>query len=173
LQILDDGRLTSGRGELAYFSESLIIFTSNLGVYERTENGTRIQRINPEMEYSEIEKRIKDAIDDFFKYKINRAEILNRIGENIVVFDFIRKDVALNIVNKMINRVKDKLLDTKKIILNLTPEALGTVYSEATKDLSMGGRGIGNVIEDVFINTLSRTLFEIEAKEGEILTIEK
>lgn len=173
LQILDDGRLTSGRGELAYFSESLIIFTSNLGVYERKDDGTRIQRISPEMEYSEIEKRIKDAINDFFKYKINRAEILNRIGENIVVFDFIRKDVALNIVNKMINRVKDKLLDTKKITVNLTSEALGTVYSEATKDLSMGGRGIGNVIEDVFINTLSRTLFEIESKEGENLIIEK
>lgn len=43
LQILDDGRLTSGRGETVYFSESLIIFTSNLGVYEQMPDGTKRQ----------------------------------------------------------------------------------------------------------------------------------
>jgi ATP-dependent Clp protease ATP-binding subunit ClpA len=56
LQILDDGRLTSGRGETAYFSESLIIFTSNLGIYEITPTGEKIQRVTPDMPYSEIRK---------------------------------------------------------------------------------------------------------------------
>ncbi len=70
LQILDDGRLTSGRGETTYFSESLIIFTSNLGMYEMTPDGQKVQRVNPEMSYEDISKNILQAIEDFFKYKI-------------------------------------------------------------------------------------------------------
>src|SRR4029078_2746035 len=41
LQILDDGVLTSGRGDRVYFSESIIIFTSNLGIYSTAADGTR------------------------------------------------------------------------------------------------------------------------------------
>lgn len=80
LQILDDGRLTSGRGETVYFSECLIVFTSNLGVYEITPEGYRVQRITPDMPYNEVEEKIINAIEDFFKFKISRPEILNRIG---------------------------------------------------------------------------------------------
>jgi len=171
LQILDDGRLTSGRGELAYFSEALIIFTSNLGVYEKKDDGTRIQRISPEMKYEDIDLKIKEAIDDYFKYQIMRAEILNRIGKNIVVFDFIRKEVARNIIEKMIKRVTSKLMETKKIELCISENVLDIISNEATSDLSMGGRGIGNVIEEVFINSLSRALFEVQAIEGNKIKI--
>jgi ATP-dependent Clp protease ATP-binding subunit ClpA len=41
LQILDGGRLTSGRGETVYFSESLIVFTSNLGMFEQLPDGAK------------------------------------------------------------------------------------------------------------------------------------
>ena len=89
LQILDDGRLTSGRGEVVYFSESIIIFTSNLGIYKE-ENGQRVLNVSSEEEYPVVESKVKTSIEEYFKFKINRPEILNRIGENIVVRRFAR-----------------------------------------------------------------------------------
>ena len=160
LQILDDGRLTSGRGETVYFSESLIIFTSNLGVYEQMPDGTKRQNVTPDMPYEDVEVKINNAIDDFFRYKINRPEILNRIGKNIIVFDFIRNDTAEKILDKMLANVIYKLKDSHNIDLTLSEAARKTLMSEAVKDLSMGGRGVGNTIEDVLINPLSRALFE-------------
>ena len=172
LQILDDGRLTSGRGETVYFSESLIIFTSNLGVYEVMPDGTKHQVVTPDMPYEQVSEKITNAIDDFFRYKINRPEILNRIGKNIIVFDFIRNETALKIFDKMLGNVIFKLKDSHNIDLKLSDKAKEQVFSEICKNLSMGGRGVGNTIEEVLINPLSRALFEINVQQGETITVE-
>ncbi len=172
LQILDDGRLTSGRGEVVYFSESFIIFTSNLGVYDITPSGEKIQRVNPDMDYKEIEQKLTEYIGDFFKYKIARPEILNRIGENIVVFDFIRSEIAYKIAQKMINNTISKVEDTFRIKIEIIPDVAEKIYQEACNDLSMGGRGIGNKLEDVFVNPLSSLLFELMPSEGDTVIIE-
>jgi ATP-dependent Clp protease ATP-binding subunit ClpA len=167
LQILDDGRLTSGRGETAYFSESLIIFTSNLGIYEITPTGEKIQRVTPDMPYSEIRKKLIDAIQDHFKYRLGRPEILNRIGENIVVFDFLRPEHARGVLNKMLRNLRLKLEDEHKIQLFIDPYVENKLYEEVCKDLSMGGRGIGNKLEKIFINPLSTLLFELSPSAGD------
>lgn len=171
LQILDDGRLTSGRGETTYFSESLIVFTSNLGVYDIGPNGERIQRINPEMEYEKVEENILDAIEDFFKFKISRPEILNRIGENIAVFDFIRPPGAEQIFKKMFENVLFKLQDSHKINPIISEETTEKIKNIVCLNLSMGGRGIGNKIEEIFINPLSRALIKIEPKPNDSIKI--
>jgi ATP-dependent Clp protease ATP-binding subunit ClpA len=167
LQILDDGRLTSGRGETAYFSESLIIFTSNLGIYEITPTGEKIQRVTPEMPYSEIREKLIDAIQDHFKYRLGRPEILNRIGENIVVFDFLRPEHARGVLNKMLRNLRLKLEDEHKIQLSIDTYVENKLYEEVCKDLSMGGRGIGNKLEKIFINPLSTLLFELSPSAGD------
>ncbi|BCS82417.1 AAA family ATPase [Anaerocellum diazotrophicum] len=161
LQILDDGRLTSGRGETVYFSETLIIFTSNLGVYEVTSDGKKIQRISPGMSYDEIEKILTEAIKEYFTFKIARPEILNRIGENIIVFDFIRNENVKKILDKMLNNVRIKLEEDKGIKLEISDNVQQKIYEEIVKDLSMGGRGIGNKLELLFINPLSELLFKL------------
>ena len=172
LQILDDGRLTSGRGETVYFSESLIIFTSNLGIYEQMPDGSKHQIVTPDMPYEQVAEKITNAIDDFFRYKINRPEILNRIGRNITVFDFIRKDTAEKIFDKMLGNVAYRLKDSHDVILELTDGAREQVLSRVCVDLTMGGRGIGNTIEDVLINPLSRALFENNVIGGRIVTVQ-
>ncbi|TAN45470.1 MAG: ATP-dependent Clp protease ATP-binding subunit [Nitrospirae bacterium] len=171
LQILDDGRLTSGRGETAYFSESLIVFTSNLGIYEVTPDGRKIQKVGPDMSYEDINKSILGSIEDFFKYKIGRPEILNRIGDNIVVFDFIRPAVAYRILDKMLRNVIYKIEDTHKVGIDISEGALAKLREACCSDLGMGGRGVGNKLEDVFINPLSRALFEDRSKGRDRLTI--
>ncbi|MDY6787205.1 MAG: AAA family ATPase [candidate division WOR-3 bacterium] len=166
LQILDDGRLSSGRGETVYFSESLIIFTSNLGVYEENDAGIRTQKVDSDMPYEEIKSRLTQSIEQFFTSELKRPEILNRIGKNIIIFDFIRKDIAHHIVEKMLNNTIEKLIDEKNIEIIIEDEVRNKINDIVTEDLSMGGRGIGNKLEEIFINPLSRALFEIDADEG-------
>lgn len=168
MQMIDDGRLTSGRGETVYFSEALIIFTSNLGIYDINETGQMQEIVNYQMDYDEIEKKMKDSIDRHFKLKLNRPEILNRIGENFVVFDFIRSSVAKEIMNKMLNNVFGKLADSQKITVKISsPEIVEEIFAICCKDLSMGGRGIGNKLEEVIVNPLSRALNHINAKPND------
>lgn len=172
LQILDDGRLTSGKGETVYFTESLIIFTSNLGMYEVLPDGQKRQRVSSDMPYEEIEKEINGAIEDYFKFTIGRPEILNRIGKNIVVFDFIRDDVSKLIFNKMIGKLLQRLKEDSEITLIIPDDVRDKLEKACTEDLTMGGRGIGNAIEQVLINPLSRKLFEFDAEPGSSITLQ-
>jgi len=171
LQILDDGRLTSGNGDTVYFSECLILFTSNLGVYEVTNSGERVQKVDLDMSYSEISKSIIQSINDFFKYKLQRPEILNRIGENLIVFDFIRPDIAKEIFEKMLNNILENVEENFDITIKITLETKEKLFQYSTDDLSMGGRGIGNKLENVFVNPLSRTIFDSNVQEANTLEL--
>jgi len=170
LQILDDGRLTSGKGDNIYFSEAFIIFTSNLGIYKE-ENGKKIANVTPEDDYKTIEKKVLNAIDNYFTYNLQRPEILNRLGENIVVFDFIREESAKEIFDKMFKNLISKLEDEHKIKLNTNESALNKIKEMSIKKLEMGGRGIGNQIEKYFINPLSDLLFDLDPKENDTINI--
>ena len=166
LQILDDGVLTSGRGERVYFSESVIIFTSNLGTYKLDENGRRVPNVTAEQPYAEVERSIRAEIDSYFKIRIGRPEILNRIGENIVVFDFIRNDVAVEIFEKMVGNVLARLADKQKLKIVLPDNVKQALREHCLKDLSNGGRGVGNQLEAWLINPLGRALFDSNVTEG-------
>ena len=170
LQILDDGVLTSGRGERVYFSEALIIFTSNLGIYKLTETGERIANVSAHDQFDDVQEKVKNEIERHFKFVLNRPEILNRIGENIIVFDFIRPDVAEQIFQQMIDGVIEDL-QTQGVILSFTPEALESLKKIALADLSNGGRGIRNQIEAHLLNPLARELFKLNPQAGQALEV--
>ncbi|MBN2824686.1 MAG: ATP-dependent Clp protease ATP-binding subunit [Campylobacterales bacterium] len=171
LQILDDGRLTSGRGETVYFSEALIIFTSNLGIYDVTPSGEKVQKVNFNMSYEQMSQTIIDSIEEFFKYRLQRAEILNRIGKNIIVFDFIRKESAVEIFDKMVTTLFENIKENYDITVKMTKEAKEKLANLATEDLSMGGRGVGNELEEILVNPLSSLIFEMELKGGDAIGI--
>lgn len=171
LQILDDGRLTSGRGETVYLSETIIIFTSNLGVYGITDDNQRVVNTHIEMDYKTIQQSILSSISDYFKFKLQRPEILNRIGENVVVFDYIRPEIAQNIFSKMLSSVLGNLQENHKISIEFDLNIKAILEKACLEDLGMGGRGIGNHLENVFINPLSRILFELDMKSNETLII--
>jgi ATP-dependent Clp protease ATP-binding subunit ClpA len=167
LQILDDGRLTSGRGETAYFTDAILVFTSNLGVYRERPDGVRETLVTQEMDYEEVEARITGAIREFFTFTLNRPEILNRIGKNIVVFDFIRPKAADGVFRKMLGNVLERLADSRRVTIEMSPESLPVLRDWATRDLSMGGRGIGNSLEECFVNPLSRELYTLGPVRGD------
>lgn len=171
LQILEDGRMTDGQGNTVYFSECIIIFTSNLGIYTRNEMGICEPNVTPDMEYPEVQKKVRQAIEDYFKLELGRPEILNRIGENIAVFDFIRPEVAELILKSQIDKIVKNLEAEKRIQLVITDATLSKLLEKTLDNLSNGGRGIGNIVESLLINPLSRYLFDEEIKGDVKLTI--
>jgi len=113
-----------------------------------------------DMEYSEVRTRVRSAIEDYFKLELGRPEILNRIGENIVVFDYIRKDAAKQILRGQVNKIVTNLREQKNIRIRIEDDAYQSLEDAATFDLSNGGRGIGNQVESLLVNPLSRWMFD-------------
>lgn len=166
LQILEDGRMTDGKGETVYFSESVIIFTSNLGIYDTDEYGHRKLNVSLDMSYEDMSRRIIESISNYFKLQLGRPEILNRIGENFVIFDFIRKDSAMQILNKHITTITENVKETKNVTIEFETAAIDYLRDKAFGNLENGGRGIGNVIEKYLINPLARYLFDNRIQAG-------
>ena len=160
LQILEDGRMTDGKGETVYFSETIIIFTSNLGIYEIDRDGFRQQKVKSDMSYRQVQQSVREGIERYFKQQLGRPEILNRIGENIVVFDFIREDVAELILRSQINKIISNMRQEKHIELTISDQAFSVLKAKSIANLDNGGRGIGNIVESMFVNPLSRYMFD-------------
>lgn len=170
LQIIDDGVLTSGRGDRVYFSEALIIFTSNLGIYRVDNNGERVANVLPHEPFENVSRKVKNEIERHFKLVLNRPELLNRIGENIIVFDFIREDVAEQIFEQMVANILSSL-DKQSLTLSISEAAKSTLKSYCLSDLSNGGRGIRNQLEVYLINPLSRAIFDSDLAVGKAYQI--
>jgi hypothetical protein len=165
LQILDDGVLTSGRGDRVYFSEAFIIFTSNLGIYRIDASGERVPNVSPEETSIDVARKVRTEIDRHFKAVLNRPEILNRIGENIIVFDFIRPEIAREIFAGMVGNVLENAARTG-IYVELAHGVPDQLANLCLTDLSNGGRGIRNQVETHLVNPLSRALFDSDAQPG-------
>ena len=162
----------TGEGNTVYFSESIIIFTSNLGIFTPNEFGAREANVTIDMPYEEMSSKIRQAIEDYFKINLSRPEILNRIGENIVVYDYIRPDVAKDILTAQIDKIRQNLMADKKIDISVSTKAFGVLQESALKNLQNGGRGIGNVVESLFINPLARYLFDNGINENAHIKVE-
>ncbi len=171
IQILEDGRLTDGRGETVYFSESIIIFTSNLGIYVEGPDGRRVQNVRPGDSYDKVERNVREAISNHFRYTLGRPEILNRIGENIVVFNFIVPDVAVMILDAMLRNIARRVEEEHGMMLELSQVARGKLVDACLADLSLGGRGIGNQLETALINPLARAIFTTDLKGCERVVV--
>lgn len=173
LQILEDGRITDSAGETMYFSEALIIFTSNLGVVgQEAETGKRYQTITPNMDYDTIQKELLATIKDYFKYTIQRPELLNRIGDNFIVFDFIREKAVEEILNLKLSAIADNLEHEKGIKLEISALFKEYLLNKAQGDLSNGGRGISNMVETCLVNPLAKVLIKEEWTSGDSVVIE-
>lgn len=209
LQILEDGRLTDGAGNTVYFSEAVIIFTSNKGIYEDEldregrPTGRRRLTVGPKgwrckqcgltsfdppfvgpcracpsedgdsvlVPFDEIKKRVVVAIQRYFKEELERPELLNRIGENLVVFNFIDETAAGPIFAMMLDNVKRRVAQERKIPLTISAPLEEKLRRWCVEDLSLGARNIGNVLESRLVNPLARHLFDTAPPELAVLEL--
>jgi ATP-dependent Clp protease ATP-binding subunit ClpB len=109
LQVLDDGRLTDSRGRLAYFADTVIIMTSNVGSRSILDHGEGVTR-----------EAIREQLDGELK-KAFRPEFLNRI-DDVVIFDPLGKGDLRGVVDIQLGGVR-KLLAERHITLEVTDAA--------------------------------------------------
>ena len=177
LQILEDGRMTDNQGNTVYFKETIIIFTSNVGLtkleydeYGRPmldESGTprRVPTVtikDPTVADSEdfrqeVESRLFNGVKNYFTSN-GRPELLNRLGEdNIVVFQFIDVEVAEAICESKLKMICSDISKQKGVNLHYS-EILPALKKMAVKERANGGRGVGNMLERELLNPLAKYL---------------
>lgn len=177
LSVLDDGRLTNGQGHVTYFTDALIVFTSNLGMHGEDESGDRNIKFDYDTPFHEMESGIRDEIAKTFNSRLERPELLGRLGgkENIVVFDYLR-DID-GVVNKFIENIKQRLSNLHKIELVIEEEVINKLNSDLndnTELLSLGGRGISQTLERNVVNPLAGWLFDNQETSGAVhVTLEE
>ncbi len=179
LQILEDGRMTDGRGQTVYFSESILIFTSNAGIYRLDPvtgrpqidpvTGRPIPTIDPtdDLDYETVRTRVLEGVQSYFKHYLGRPELLNRIGQNIVVFDFIRPSVMRSILeSKVLPSIRNQVRELWKVQVDFAPAVVDLLMAEAMQDVGSGARGVGNLCEAAVVNPLARHLFRLKVEQG-------
>lgn len=155
LQILSDGRLSDGSGSTVFFSESLIVFTSNLGIGSP---GTSAEECAADP--IAYERAIVDAVSTAFARDLNRPELLGRIGDNIVAFNHLDRTSAIEIVDGYIDNVLARVRRAG-VSLQLPEELRSSLREKVIGDLSLGARGVGNTLETAFVNPLARAVFDV------------
>ena len=158
--------MTDGQGNTAYFSDCIIIFTSNLGIYTKDQYGMRQANVTRDMPPEVVREKITSAIQDHFKLELGRPEILNRIGENIVVFNYINEEAAKAILKSRLDNIAQTMKNESGIIVEFS-EVEDQLYRLALGNLDNGGRGINNIVEKALINPLARRVFDEHVSRGE------
>ncbi|MFJ4619054.1 AAA family ATPase [Streptomyces sp. NPDC088812] len=183
LQVLEDGRLTDGQGVTTYFSECVLIFTSNLGVHGPSGPGGRplsapagAERLpeTPE-ERARFEEQILENVRHHFTHGMKRPELLNRFGGNIVVFQYIDEPTAYEIFEGQLRNIAAHMERQSGLRLEVQPEARKVLADECTRDRHNGGRGIGMKLETHLINPLARTVFAlgVDLTPGTVVTVSR
>ena len=151
LQILEDGRLTDGKGETVYFSETIIIFTSNIGA----------SSVQPGQSSTEISKQFISKVKEHFIDTLGRPELLNRIGDNIVAFNFISDPTVFTQIARLKFKAISEFVKERyhaDLVFENEEHAFLAIAGKA--GVANGGRGLLNVMESAIINPLSEFIFK-------------
>lgn len=160
LQILEDGRLSDGKGETISFADTFIVFTSNIGAATVEQGDER-----------SVAAQFKSAVEHHFTSVLQRPELLGRIGDaNIIPFNFITdkeilRQIARAKLEPLRNRVKEKWGITA-LEFEDDNDALDFIVSRV--DLRSGGRGVLNAMISYLFDPLSEFLFDCSGMAGQL-----
>jgi len=127
----------------------VIIFTSNIGASDMP------QTDDPE----QIREHFLQAVENHFVNELKRPELLNRLGDNIVVFNKITdRSFRLSILDRKLAPLKSYLRERFGVNLHLSEETANGFLNGSKAE--HGGRGLLNIVERQLINPLARFLFE-------------
>ncbi|MGE1061093.1 ATP-dependent chaperone ClpB [Megasphaera paucivorans] len=155
LQILDDGRLTDGKGRVVNFKNTVIIMTSNLGSHEILEK----------QDFTEAETAVRELLKTYF-----RPEFLNRI-DDIIVFKALQKDQVRNIAAILLKRLSERLERQVKIELTWTKDALQALADQGF-DPQFGARPLRRLIVHTVETALSKDIISGTIREGDTVSID-
>ncbi len=149
LQVLDDGRLTDGKGRIVDFKNTLIIMTSNLGSSEIMKQQGNMER-----------EKIQQMLMNFF-----RPEFLNRV-DDIVVFKPLQAEQIKDIVKLVLKELGERLAKQLELTLTYTDDAVGYL-AKAGFDPAFGARPLKRLIVHTVENILGKKIVAGEIKNGD------
>jgi ATP-dependent Clp protease ATP-binding subunit ClpB len=158
--LLDDGRLTDGRGRTVDFKNSVVIMTSNVGSHYVAE---RAQRGETTLDEG-VRRELIDALRQHFK-----PEFLNRIDE-IIFFHPLGRDEIRKIIDIQLGALLRRLKD-RKITLVLTDRARDSIIEEGY-DPVYGARPLKRTIQRRILDPLALAVLQGEYTEGDTVTID-
>jgi ATP-dependent Clp protease ATP-binding subunit ClpB len=157
LQVLDDGRLTDGKGRTVDFKNTVIIMTSNLG-------SDIIQEVSGESNYQQMKGLVMGAVGEHF-----RPEFLNRV-DDIVVFHPLGKEQITAIAKIQLRSLRERLTD-KGYKLELSLAALEKI-ADAGFDPVYGARPLKRAIQTEIENPLAQKILAGDLAENGIVKID-
>ena len=160
LQVLDDGRLTDGKGRTVDFKNTVVIMTSNLGgsaIADATLSGGTVDEA--------VWRDVNDAVRRHF-----RPEFLNRIDETII-FHALDMAQMTRIIDIQIAGLLSRLSD-RKISVELTDAAKQYLVSEGYEP-AFGARPLKRVLQRKVLDPLALRVLEGEVREGDTITVDK
>jgi ATP-dependent Clp protease ATP-binding subunit ClpB len=158
LQVLDDGRLTDGKGRTVDFRNTVVIMTSNVGsdmIQEASRRG-------------DDDEKLKDKLMDVLRHTF-RPEFLNRVDET-VVFKSLGKGEIEKIVEIQLKDLKKRLAE-RKLHLEVTPQAKA-VLAERGYDPVFGARPLKRTIQRMIENPLAVEVLAGRFREGDTIVVE-
>jgi len=158
LQVLDDGRLTDGRGRTVDFKNTIVVMTSNLGsehIQQMTESGGLD---------IEIEMKMKEVLKASM-----RPEFLNRIDETIVFHQLSPEHLGL-IAEIQIEHLR-KRLATREMTLSLTDAAKDRLAKDGF-DPAYGARPLKRLIQQEIENPLAKRILDGSFEPGDHITVD-
>ncbi|MBO4400632.1 MAG: ATP-dependent chaperone ClpB [Selenomonadaceae bacterium] len=163
LQILDDGRLTDGKGRVVNFKNTVIIMTSNLGSQEILQRA-KIGFITSK-DFQEAESVIKDMLKGYF-----RPEFLNRV-DDIVVFKSLAKEQVKAIAEILLKNLSARLEKQTNIVLTWTDKAVEALASQGF-DPNFGARPLRRLLSHTVETELSKKIIAGDVKDGDTVEID-
>jgi ATP-dependent Clp protease ATP-binding subunit ClpB len=159
LQIMDDGRLTDGKGRKVDFKNTVIIMTSNLGsAYLQSE------KIRDADGFEQASKQVMDALHGHFK-----PEFLNRV-DDIIIFHPLGKEQLVKIVDLRLEDLR-RLLADRKISLELTDPAKELLFTEG-HDPNFGARPLKRAIQKLVQDPLALKILDGEVLHGDHVVVD-
>lgn len=160
LQILEDGRLTDGKGQTAYFSQTVIIFTSNIGSDTLDLHGSASGETV--ISFDEVRMHYRDRVREHFTRELGRPELLNRLGDNILVFDVLRPEYIKGICKKFLRMLAASAMEKCHLELVFPDDGVVQMIGRlmlAGDNMLFGGRRIKTLLEAMVERPLNRWIF--------------
>lgn len=158
LQLLDDGRLTDGQGNVVDFKNTVVILTSNIGSHHYGEG------ILTQTSFEEVKKKVLAELPNYF-----RPEFINRL-DDIVVFRSLGVAEIKAIVKMQVDHLAKRLED-RRIALTVTDEALSELATIGY-DPVYGARPLKRAVQQHVMNTLAKGLLSGEIHDGQSVTVD-
>ena len=165
LQVLEDGRLTDGKGRTVSFSNSVIVMTSNVGSQDILKNGSIGFSLSDNDDNTDVRRELLDALGRTF-----RPEFLNRI-DDIIVFNSLGRKHLERIVELQLARVSS-LLAGKRIRMEVTLEAKQLIVSQGY-DRQFGARPMKRAIQRLIQDPLALAVLEGRFAENDTVRVER